>query len=256
VISTTDAIVLHTRRFRESSKIVTLYTREHGKVGVVARGAMQTKSRMATLQPMAVVSAVIYRREGRELQNLSKVEPIERHPRIAESLERMSAGLTIVELVNATMHDEERHDELFDAIVEALRALDGEGNEQIVLVWFLTRLAHLLGYTARAGGCGVCDELPSSDGGTIAYSIPMGAPLCSEHRESGSVWPIAPDVYELLERLQTVSAVEAATLRIDETSASSLNDVLVAFVRYHVEGLRRLNVSTVMGKVLRTMPTE
>src|SRR5688572_11101322 len=43
VISKTDAIVLHARRFRESSKIVTLYTREHGKIGVVAKGVMQPR---------------------------------------------------------------------------------------------------------------------------------------------------------------------------------------------------------------------
>jgi DNA repair protein RecO (recombination protein O) len=257
VIAKTDAIVLHTRRFRESSKIVTLYTREFGKVGVVARGAMQTRSRMAAhLQPMAVVSAIVYRKEGRELQNLSKIEPLERFARIAGSLERMSAGLAIVELVNATMHDEERHDELFDAIVEALRALDGDGNETSVLLWFMTRLAHLLGYTVRTGGCGVCDETPALDNAPVAYSIPMGAPLCAEHRESSSAWAIAPGAYGLLDRLQEVSAAEAASLPIDEASTSALNDVLVAFVRYHVEGLRRLNVSTVMGKVLRTMPAE
>lgn len=257
MISKTDAIVLHTRRFRESSKIVTLYTREHGKVGVVARGAMQPKSRMAALlQPMAVITAIVYRKEGRDLQNLSSVEPLERFPRIACSLERMSVGLAIVELVNATMHDEERHDELFDAIVSSLRALDGEGSEGTVLLWFMTRLSYLLGYTVRTGGCGVCDEQPSSDGDSIAYSIPMGAPLCAEHRESSSVWPIAQGAYGLLDQLQNSSAAEAAALTIDEASTSALHDALVAFVRYHVEGLRRLNVSTVMGKVLRTMPAE
>jgi DNA repair protein RecO (recombination protein O) len=256
VISKTDAIVLHTRRFRESSKIVTLYTREHGKIGVVARGAMQTRSRMAAmLQPMAAISAIIYRKEGRELQNLSKAEPLERYPRISESLERMSVGLTIVELVNATMHDEERHDDLFVAIVEALRALDSEGDEGIVLLWFMTRLAGLLGYSVSTGGCGVCEEEVATAGADVAYSIPLGAPLCAEHRESGTYWPMSTGAYRLLDRLQELSAAEAAFLEIDEASTSALNDALVAFIRFHVEGLRRLNVSNVMGKVLRSTPT-
>lgn len=257
MISKTDAIVLHTRRFRESSKIVTLYTREYGKIGVVARGAMQQRSRIASLlQPMAVITTIVYRKEGRELQNLSKADLLERFPRIAESLERMSAGLAIVELVNATMHDEERHEELYDAIVEALRGLDTGGNDRAVLLWFMTRLAHLLGYTVRTGSCGVCDEPTTPEGPEVAYSIPMGAPLCAEHRESGGAWPIALGAYALLDRLQTITAAEAGDLALDEGSTSGLHDALVAFVRYHVEGLRRLNVSMVMGKVLRSMPLD
>ena len=254
MIQKTDAVVLHARRFRESSKIVTLYTRENGKVGVVARGAMQPRSAVAwLLQPMSVISAVIYRKEGRELQNLSKAESLERFGNIAASLERMSAGLAIVELVNATMHDEERNDELFDAIVEALRALDGETDDRVVLLWFITRLARILGYTAGTGTCGVCDEAVeiASD---VAYSIPMGAPLCAEHRESSSHLPIDGSVYELLDRLQSASAADAAAVTIDDATAVGLHDALVAFVRYHVEGLRRLNVSSVMGKVMRSMP--
>jgi DNA repair protein RecO (recombination protein O) len=256
VISKTDAIVLHTRRFRESSKIVTLYTREFGKIGVVAKGAMQTRSRIAAmLQPMAVISTVIYRKEGRELQNLSKAEPLERFARIETSLEAMSAGLTIVELVNATMHDEERHEELYETIVEALRALGAEGDETSVLLWFMARLAHLLGYSVRTGSCGVCDEPIAVDQTPqVPYSIAMGAPLCSEHRDAGSYWPMIVGAYDLLDQLQEMSAQQAARLRVDEASKTALNDALVAFVRYHVEGLRRLNVSNVMGKVLRSEP--
>ena len=81
MISTSEAIVLQTRRFSESSKIVTLYTRVHGKQSVIARGALQAKSKFGSvLQPMAFLSTTIYRKEGRDLHNLSAAETIERFP--------------------------------------------------------------------------------------------------------------------------------------------------------------------------------
>ncbi|MBC8145261.1 MAG: DNA repair protein RecO [bacterium] len=252
MISRTDAIVLHARRFRESSKIVTLYTRQYGKISVVAKGVMQPRKTVAALlQPMAVVSAVIYMKDGRELQNLSTTEPLERYGRIAESLERMSAGLAIVELVNATMHHQDPNDELYETIVHALRALNSDGDERTVLLWFMTRLANVLGYTIRTEGCGVCDEDVAVETHEVAYSIPMGAPLCAEHRESSGYWPMSSDSFELLDRLQQVSAADAADIAVEAKVTTALHDALVAFVRYHVEGLRRLNVEMVMGKVLR-----
>ncbi|MEP7219243.1 MAG: DNA repair protein RecO, partial [Bacteroidota bacterium] len=124
MIVKTDSIVLRTRKFRESSKIVTLYTREHGKMSVVARGVVRPKSKYGSaLQPMAFLSTNVYRKEGRDLHNLSIAEPLERFNVLSSSLERLSAGMAIVEIVEAAMHDEDRNEPLFEALLAALRTL-------------------------------------------------------------------------------------------------------------------------------------
>ncbi len=121
---------------------------------------------------------------GRGLQNIASAESVRRFSKISGSLERMSAGLEIVELVNASIHGEDQNEELFDAIVSALDALNNPQTEpSLISLWFMNRLADVLGYRVRTEGCGVCDE----EAGLIAekgaaYSIAFGAPLAGARR--------------------------------------------------------------------------
>jgi len=252
VIVKTDAVVLHTRRFRESSKIVTLYTREHGKMAVVARGVVQPKSKYGSaLQPMAHLNTIIYRKEGRDLQNLSIAEPIERYGLIQSSLERMTAALTIVELVNAVMHDEDRNEPLFETLVAALRALNQpDADESSVQLWFLIRLAVILGYAIRTDECGVCDEPFAGTREMIPYSLSIGAPLCAEHQESLAYRSMTGPAFVLLRELCVAEIGEAGAMRPAPGAAAELSDALNAFIRYHVEGLRRLKVKSVSATIL------
>ena len=69
MIVKTDAIVLKSMRFRETSKIVTFYTRRYGKIAAVAKGARETKNKFgAALEPMTGVNLVFYKKEQRDLQ--------------------------------------------------------------------------------------------------------------------------------------------------------------------------------------------
>ncbi len=251
MIVTTDAVVLQTRRFRESSKIVTLYTRELGLTSVVARGVMQPKSQSgAVLQPMGHISVVIYLKEGRDLQNLSSAEEKERYGRLLEDLERMSAGLAIVELVKASMHDAERNEPLFEALVDSLRMLNRpETVAQNVVLWFIARLAALLGYALATEHCGVCHQSVGV-GESVPFSVAVGAPLCNDDRDSAGYVPLRREIYELLRSVCNRPLPEVAAMPSSQQSRTAVLELLTSFIRYHVDGLRRLNVNHVALKLL------
>ena len=118
MIEDTDAIVLSTRRYSESSKIATLYTRSRGKTSVIARGAMQPRNRFGSLlQPFAVLATTIYLKEGRDLQTLSGAETLKRFGVLMRDLERMSVAMELVELVDAVVQGQEPNDVLFETII-------------------------------------------------------------------------------------------------------------------------------------------
>lgn len=253
MIVKTDAVVLHARRIRESSKIVTLYTREYGKMSVMARGVMAPKSKYGSvLQPMAYLSVVFYRKEGRDLQNLSGAESIERFAILNADLERMTTGLAVVEIVNAVMHDENRHEEIFDLLVQALRALNvPESDERAVGLWFHIRLASDLGYALSTHACGVCGEAFDAERSPLPYSLALGAPLCSEHQSSTPYRPLRNGTFHLLRALLNLDLAEASAIRTTTPEAVELQDILSAFLRFHVEGLRKLKVRAVGAQVLQ-----
>src|SRR6056297_1189890 len=121
----TEAVVLRSLDYGETSQIVTLLTQENGKIGVMAKGARRTKSQFgATLQPMAYTQVVFYYKPTRELQILSESSHVESFHRLRRNLETITIGLRIVELVDALLEEEDPQPEIFAITVRALRRLN------------------------------------------------------------------------------------------------------------------------------------
>ncbi|MBI3193860.1 MAG: DNA repair protein RecO, partial [Ignavibacteriae bacterium] len=106
----TEAIVLRTINFKESSKIVTFYTKELGRVGAIVKGARRANSKIgAALEPMSHVQIVLYIKEGREVQTVGQCDLIHSYHHFAIDLEKLSVGLSIIELVYDIAHEQEQN---------------------------------------------------------------------------------------------------------------------------------------------------
>lgn len=149
MIVRTDAVVLRTMEYGETSQIVTLFTRRHGRVTVMAKGARRPKSRFGSaLQPMGYVQVVYYYKPGRGLQTLKESAHVQLLSSVANSMEKITVGLRIVELVRALTGDEEPNALLFNVLVQTLLHLDAAAERAPnVLPYFQLRLAAVLGFS-------------------------------------------------------------------------------------------------------------
>jgi DNA repair protein RecO (recombination protein O) len=121
----TEAVVLRSLDYGETSQIVTLFTREKGKLGVMAKGARRPKSSFgATLQPMAYTQVVFYYKPTRTLQTLSESSHVESFHRLRRDLRRITVGLRIVELIDALMETEDPAPDVFALLVRVLGRLN------------------------------------------------------------------------------------------------------------------------------------
>ena len=143
----TEAVVLRSLDYGETSQIVTLFTREKGKLGVMAKGARRPKSSFgATLQPMAYTQVVFYYKPTRTLQTLSESSHVESFHRLRRDLTSITVGLRIVELVDALMEDEDPQPDAFALLVRVLRRLNAESSRATNLWPYLQlQLARVLG---------------------------------------------------------------------------------------------------------------
>ncbi|MCB0713082.1 MAG: DNA repair protein RecO [Ignavibacteriae bacterium] len=244
MIVESEAIVLKASRYSETSKILTVYTRELGKIGLIARGAMQPKSKFAgVLQPLAYLGMVIYVKEGRGLQNLGSAETVRRFPTIAKDLDRTVVGLEIVELVSAAMHDQERNDSLFNLLLQALQALnESHSDARIVLLQFITAFCAILGFAIRVNSCGICGEEVAMKEEGIPFSISAGAPLCSEHLSAATFQVLSASTFNHLTKFVADGTDFSADVEISNIEIADLQDLLIRFLKFHVEGLRTLRV--------------
>lgn len=138
------AIVLHARRWRESSLLLELFTHEHGRIGVVARGVQGPKRQplRAALQPLQRIR-VDYVQRG-ELAQLHHAEASGHAPALAG--DALLAGFYLSELALRLLPRNDAHPQLFLRFADALDELAGSAS----LAWTLRRferdLLDALGY--------------------------------------------------------------------------------------------------------------
>ncbi|MEM6325552.1 MAG: DNA repair protein RecO [Bacteroidota bacterium] len=148
MIVRTDAVVLRSFDYGETSRIATLLTRQHGVLGAMAKGARRTSSTFgSTLQPGSYVQAVYYYKPGRGLQTLKETAHLRRFPHLTTDLERVTLALRALEVARALLEEGEPHPLALEAVVRTLTYLDmAEDRLANALPWFHLRMATLLGF--------------------------------------------------------------------------------------------------------------
>lgn len=149
MIVRTDAVVLRSFDYGETSRIVTLLTRQHGVIGAMAKGARRTKSTFgSTLQPSSYVQAVYYYKPGRGLQTLKETSHLRRFSALGTDLERVTLALRALEITRALLEEGEPHPLAMEALVRTLTFLDvADDRLGNALAWFQLKMAALLGFT-------------------------------------------------------------------------------------------------------------
>jgi len=175
----TEAVILKTMKYRDTSKIVTFYTKEYGKLKGIAKGARTAKNKFGSaLEPMTLSKLVVYKKEHRDLHLISQCDAIDSFKHLTEDLDRMTTAMAVIELMNQVTHQEERNPALFALLGETLSALNSSfKNYPSYLQAFRLRLAMLFGYAPNFEVCGECgDSLVTGNGEKqFAFQVARGA---------------------------------------------------------------------------------
>ena len=122
----TRAISLRAKPFAESDKLVTLFTREHGKVRIVAKSARKVPSRFGG-RVETFTYGDFFIAKGRNLDILSQCQVMESFQSVRQSETMLPSGLYLIKLVEAGTAEGQPYPELFDLLLHSLcRLKDGE----------------------------------------------------------------------------------------------------------------------------------
>src|SRR5260370_36726981 len=117
------AVVLGTTDWSETSRIATLWTREFGKVRVLAKGGRRLKSSFeSALDLLTVCSIVFLRKSSGSLDLLTEAQVVRRYPRLRTDLAALYAGYYVAEAPPDWTGAYDPHPALFDEALDALGA--------------------------------------------------------------------------------------------------------------------------------------
>lgn len=229
-----EAVVLRTHKLGEADRIVTMLTRQHGKVRAVAKGVRRTASKFGSrLEPFMVADVQLY--EGRSLDVVTQAESLGAYGAlIADDYASYTAANAMVETADR-LTEAEGSLQQYLLLVGALRSLSKrEHGASMTLDSYLLRALSLAGWApsfldcSRCGAAGPYDHLVVQLGGVVCDDCaPQGAPR------------LDAATIALLGALLTGDW--AAADETDDATRSKASGVVAAYTQWHLErGLRSL----------------
>jgi DNA repair protein RecO (recombination protein O) len=225
-----EAVVLRTQKLGEADRIITLLTRENGKVRAVAKGVRKTKSRLGSrVEPFMLIDVQLYL--GRSLDIVTQVETIGAYGLgIAGDYGRYTAGTAMLETADRlTETEREPSLQLFLLLAGGLKSLaDGRHDAGLVLDAFLLRALAVAGWAPSFTDCARC----GAPGPHRALSIASGGSVCPHCRPAGSVAPH-------LETLELLAALLSGEWVIADASEQrrrrEASGIVTAYLQWHLE---------------------
>jgi len=146
-LTKTEAFVIKGFRYGDTSKIVTLFTKDCGKFNAIVKGARSFKSRFGGLfENMNYIMIFLNKKDNRDLQIISKAEFINPFSNIKSELEKINTAYRILELVNKSTLDYYVNEKIFHLLKHSFEALnESKRNFSYITLYFQIYLVKLLG---------------------------------------------------------------------------------------------------------------
>jgi DNA repair protein RecO (recombination protein O) len=232
----TGAVVLRSLRFGEADRILHVYTLEHGRMGVIAKGARKTKSRFGgRLEPLSHVELVLHVGSG-ELATLTGADLVRSHAAAREEPYRLAVGLIGAEAMLRLFPEQERSDRAFTAITRFLDLLDELPVRNDVRpeldplgLAFQLKLLWVAGYLPHLGSCAEC----GSGSPFTGFSARAGGVVCRDCSTTSGSIVLTPDGAAGLEGLLRQPLADAGGVAPSSRGARDVLAVVAASYEYH-----------------------
>jgi len=226
------AIVINSREMRDAHRILTLFSREKGKIRAVAHGVVKPTSRKrGAVQPFSYTDFLL--RRGKEIDSVSQCEGREIFPALWTDLELMSYAGHASGLVNGLTAEEEPNEKVFDLLLHTLRALEKTSEVELLVRSFELKLASLLGYEPHLDECVNCGADVLCSG--VFFSPASGGlvcPACSSGKED---IPCGRETVSVLKLLLNWEMAKIERLRVSGPARQQMGDILKRYMHWHME---------------------
>lgn len=145
-----EAINIRTRMFGEADKIIVLFTKEHGKLQAIAKGARRPTSKFGGRLEIFTYNKMLLA-QGKSLDIISQCETIESFYCLREEKEKLNAGFYIVKLIDIITGERQRNDGLFNLLLDYLFALQNAKDPKRLIRSFEVKLCETEGFLSTNG---------------------------------------------------------------------------------------------------------
>jgi DNA repair protein RecO (recombination protein O) len=231
----TEGIVVRKIRWHETSNIVTSYTRDFGKIKLLAKGVFRPKSKLAgSLELFSLVAFVFYKKEKTELYTLGSADLLKSFPRISEDIKRYAICSAGMELLDRLITGEESNPQIFNLSLKFLGAVEFVSEKDLEqLLWaYALKLSIYLGYGPKIDKCVVCGKKFTSI--FFLFSLERGGIVCNKCTQKDALYMrLSKESLSWLKKIQNHDFPKE--FKISSKSLKEIRSFILDFISYHTE---------------------
>lgn len=235
----TEALILKVRSWGEADQLVTLFSRERGKLVAMAKGARKPQSKLrAGIQPLTYSDLMLH--TGRSIDRITGSQSL-RGYNLRDQLDKLTLGMYWADLLDRVLPERESNPPIFDLALKSLAVLETAGFNGSRLEAFSLfvewSLIGLMGYQPCLDCCVACREPREVERERVFFfSAAEGGLLCPPcSLEAGGLLRLTAPTVAVLRRWPLMGFEQFSRLTVSPASRREIDRVIENVLRYNLE---------------------
>lgn len=238
----TKAIVLRHVDFSETSRIITVFSRDKGKFAIMIKGFRRPKSKYAGIISYgSILDLIVYYKQSRSVQSLKEADTAQSILNIRSDFEKMAIIMALLELLDLSTHEHESNPELFDFLENFLLWLnETELSAKSLFPYLQLRVAEL-------NGVGLQHDVDDLSG-MCWLNIIEGS--ISDTQHSGLSFKLKPSQKEYIRIAMQGGTKRLLNIELSKMELKELINHLDVYLKHHIDGLRDRKSDQIFEQIL------
>ncbi|HLR14456.1 MAG TPA: DNA repair protein RecO [Bacillota bacterium] len=219
-----QGVVIKTQDYKETHKIITIFSDKLGKFTALARGVKKPKSRMAaTTQPFVYGEFLVYVSKGKGLGTIQQASIVHSMRQIREDIEKNAYASYVLELTDTLTENKQPLPDIYNELFHTLQWIAERDEYVIPAMMYELKLYEVGGFSPVLNRCVRCGstQLPFS------FSIREGGVLCNtcSHVDEQSIM-LQGKLAHILHAFQQVSIEQIGNISLKQKNKELLRMLL------------------------------
>lgn len=231
----TEGIVLKSMEFKEADKIVTIYTKDYGKIAAIAKGVRKTKSKFGSSLEILTYSIFLFYK-GRNLDIVSQTEILESFFSTSKEVIKFAFAANCVEVINRLTEEREINIGLFNLLKEVLHYLKESNDPKLLTLSFKWQTMSILGYRPSLDHCCRCNKSVEVQK-EMYFNIKEGGLVCNNCIAKDKEGCVRVSLYfnKLVRKILITPLSTISNATIPDKKMKELEKLTDLYIAYHSE---------------------
>lgn len=233
-IQKTEGFILRREDIRETSVLLTAYTRDFGRLKFISKGVRTPEQRFVSAYELFALDGIVfYEKKKKNFFLLSQCELLNFFSDVRKSLDRISYAVYFIELLDSVTPLGEKNTALYELLVNSLELLSSDASPKRVARIFEIRMLSILGFMPVLKSCVECGKDMAPE--RARFSVSLGGVLCDAcaHRDRRAR-PVLAGTLNFISHIEALPFERIKKIKVTQKVGSEVERLLRSFIGYHL----------------------